>query len=284
MVASTISRVEGDEEAIRTLSWLGGSFFQDIRLAQFTLDTWAHMGSPDSVDWSSTGALVRPKVELWSITGLDGRILGAMTLHFYGWKRLRQQRYFSTTTTESSEPGRICVRRFDRIVAGATGSIAPYDVAVELGYIAVDPEVRGLGLGRTLFDIFQHRSSAVGDGRSLAFTIVMSRHAHSQCGSTLMSHLIGRGANDLRSAMSLRSVATTMALPNDLFEIDAAAYPTARLAQQRGFRFAGYGRNLGQVWVRDQEAAARVTHPAGQLDAPFSRALSGLDLPAVAVL
>ena len=52
MVASTISRVEEDEEAIRTLTWLGGSFFAKGRRERFALDTWSEVGSPDAVNWA----------------------------------------------------------------------------------------------------------------------------------------------------------------------------------------------------------------------------------------
>ncbi|MEZ4500961.1 MAG: GNAT family N-acetyltransferase [Thermomicrobiales bacterium] len=279
MVASTISRVGGDEEAIRTLNWLGGSFFRDIRLAQFTLDTWAQMGTSETTDWATAGVLTRPRVELWSITGEHDEILGAMTLHFYSWKRLRQQHYFSTSSIDAQDAPRICVRRFDRLVASATGSIAPFDFAVELGYVAVDPRVRGLGLGRTLFDLFLHRAASAGTGRALAFTIVLSRHAHSGCGSNLMSHLIGRGVNDPRSAMRLDTLRESLSLPGDMFDIADGAYPTARLARQRGFLFAGYGRNLGQVWIRDEAAvrSARVALPFESIAAtPLSSTVGDL--------
>ncbi|MGD9715086.1 MAG: GNAT family N-acetyltransferase [Thermomicrobiales bacterium] len=282
MVASTISRVEGDEEAIRTLTWLGGSFFSGGRLARFALDTWAEIGSPDAVNWDSAGPNTRPRVELWSIRTDDGAVLAAMTLHAFSWARLRQQQYFSLPVDPHVDGlHRLCVRRFDRLVAGATESIASYSAGIELGYIAVDPAFRGQGLGRTLFDVFQHRAATLAGGRGLAFTIVLARHAHEQYGSSLMSHLISRGATSPRSAVRIHSLLDAPQLPDDLFAIHPNARPTAHLAQRRGFRFAGYGRNLGQVWVRDQTPVAwppsREEHPmqpiaAGSLetvDAPL---------------
>jgi GNAT superfamily N-acetyltransferase len=270
MVASTISRVEGDEEAIRTLTWLGGSFFTEGRLAKFALDTWSEIGSPELVNWDFAGVNTRPRVELWSVRSDSGAILAAMTLHFFSWNRLRQQRYFALPGSKSDpESRRLCVRRFDRLVAGATDSIAPYALGIELGYIAVDPTMRGQGLGRTLFDVFQHRAATVASGRGLAFTIVLAKHAHEQLGSSLMSNLIGCGATSPRSAVSLGTLARgSDQLPADLFDVHPSARPTAHLAQKHGFQFAGYGRNLGQVWVRDHKPAVWAhTHEERQVHA-----------------
>jgi GNAT superfamily N-acetyltransferase len=257
MVASTISRVEGNEEAIRTLTWLGASFFAGPRLDRFTFEAWSHLRSPDEVDWPSAGPLAPPRVELWVVRDERDTILGAMTLHFYSWDRLKRQYYFAPQADRAGTVERVCVRRFERIVAGATGSIAPFDVAAELGYVAVAPEARGKGLGRTLFDIFQHRAATVCEGRALAFTIVLARHAHSDFGHALMSTLLAHGAQDAATAVSWRALGPGMRLPHDLFAVEREAYPTAWMAEHRGFAMAGYGKNLGQVWVKDLELAAR---------------------------
>jgi GNAT superfamily N-acetyltransferase len=251
---STIARVEHDAEAIDVLTWLGSSFFFDLRLARFALDTWSQVGRPDLVHWRGAGQYTSPVVEVWTVRDPAGSIAGAMTLHFYSWDRMRAQRYFVQSCAEPVNPADcLYIQPFERLVAHHTEFGAGYDVAVELGYVAVDEPLRGRGIGTQLFEIFLERAHDRTLGRSLAFTIVMSRHAHSACGQVLMSHMIDAGATDPATAVSLRDLAIPLGLPMDLLDVEPRSMPTARLAQRQGFSMAGYGKNLGQVWIRDMQ-------------------------------
>jgi GNAT superfamily N-acetyltransferase len=264
MCTSSIARVEHDHEAIAALTWLGSSFFSDLRLARFALDTWGQVGRPEQVEWSRAGQYTSPVVEIWTVRNQAGAILGAMTVHYYSWGRMRAQRYFVQSCAEPVNAADcLYIQPFEDLVAGHTSSGAGYDVAVELGYVAVDESLRGRGIGTQLFNVFLERSREASLGRSLAFTIVMSRHAHSTCGQVLMSHMIEAGANDPTRAVSLRDLAAPLGLPMDLLELEPKSMPTARLALRQGFAMAGYGKNLGQVWIRDmQEHAIQPAHHA----------------------
>ncbi|CAN5797888.1 hypothetical protein BH20CHL4_BH20CHL4_14680 [soil metagenome] len=262
MCTSTIERVTRENDAIDTLTWLGSSFFSDIRLARFALETWRQVGSPELVDWIDAGPFASPVVEIWAVRDHAGTILGAMTIHYYSWARMRAQRYFVRSCAEPVNAADcLYIQPFEGLLSGRMEPGKAYNVAVELGYMAVAEPLRGLGFGTQLFEVFLERAQGAPIGRSLAFTIVMSRHAHSRCGQTLMSHMINAGANDPARAVSLRELARPLKLPIDLLDLDPKSRPTARLALRQGFSLAGYGKNLGQVWVRDMQQVARAPHP-----------------------
>jgi GNAT superfamily N-acetyltransferase len=258
----TVTRVDDESEAVRTLDALGRSFFSGYRLAKFALDSWAMRGDSESVDWLDPNHSARPIVEVWKQSDHTGRTLGAMTLHYYHWNRIRRQHYFSIIPNpRQPKRSRIFVVPFEELVDRELGIVTAPCVAVELGYVAVAPEARGRGIGGALFDTFLERAQLLAPVRNLAFTIVMARHAHLPWGSELMSYLIERGATSQRNAMLLSEVGLELCHPPDLWEVADHAQPTAWMAERRDLDVIGYGKNLGQVW------AGR----AGQarLDVPF---------------
>ena len=182
MITSTVARVERDEDALRTLTWLGSSFFSDLRLARFALDTWRQAGSPDQVDWLAAGHLTSPVVEVWTVRDDGGGIVGAMTIHYYSWDRMRAQRYFVQSCAQPVNAADcLYIQPFEELVSERTHSGASYDVAVELGYVAVGEPFRGRGICSQLFQVFLVRAHQAALGRSLAFTIVMAKHAQGEC-------------------------------------------------------------------------------------------------------
>ena len=254
MLTSTIGRVERDNDAIRTLTWLGSAFFSDLRRARFALNTWRQVGLPEHTDWARSGEHTLPVVEVWATRDCAGSLLGAMTIHVYSWDRMRAQRYFVQSCSQSIDPGNcLYIQPFANLVSDRTRAGSHYDVAIELGYMAVAKPLRGRGIGTQLFELFLERSRQIASGRALAFTIVMSRHAHSNYGQILMSHMVAAGAHEPTRAITLQEVAAPLGLPNDLLDVEPGSLPTARLAQRQGFMMAGYGKNLGQVWIRDMQ-------------------------------
>lgn len=258
MCTSTIARVERDNDALRTLTWLGTSFFSNQRLARFVLDTWSQVGSPDQVNWLAAGHLTSPVVEVWTVRDRGDALIGAMSIHYYSWDRMRGQRYFVQPCAQPvNATDCLYIQPFEGLVSERTQPGASHDVAVELGYVAVSRPCRGQGIGTRLFEVFLERAQQVAFGRTLAFTIVMSRHAQSSCGQMLMSHMISAGANDPSSAVSPRDLAQPLRLPLDLLDLEPNSMPTARLALRQGFSMAGYGKNLGQLWIRDMQEMNR---------------------------
>lgn len=246
----TVSRVEQDTEAVRTLDYLGRSFFSGYRLAKFALDSWSLLGRSETVDWLDPTHSARPIVEVWKHADHTGRTIGAMTLHYYHWNRIRRQLYFSVIPNpRQPKRARIFVLPFEELISRELGIVTAPCVAVELGYFAVAPEARGMGIGRAFFDTFLNRAEMLAPERNLAFTIVMARHAHMPWGAELMSHLIERGATSQRDAMLLSEVGLELSHPANLWQVDDDAQPTACLAERRGLDVVGYGKNLGQVWA-----------------------------------
>ncbi len=246
----TVTRVEQEGEAVRTLDYLGRSFFSGFRLAKFALDSWSLLGRSESVDWLDPKHSARPVVEIWRQDDHAGRPLGAMTLHYYHWNRIRRQHYFSIIPNpRQPKRSRIFVLSFEELISRELGIVTEPCVAVELGYVAVAPEARGKGVGSVFFDTFMERAELLAPERNLAFTIVMARHAHMPWGAELMSHLIERGATSQRDSILLSEVGLELNHPADLWEVDDGARPTAWMAERRGLDVIGYGKNLGQVWA-----------------------------------
>jgi GNAT superfamily N-acetyltransferase len=258
----TVTRVEQEGEAVRTLDYLGRSFFDGYRLAKFALDSWSLLGRSESVDWLDAKRSARPVVEVWRQDDHAGQPLGAMTLHYYHWNRIRRQHYFSIIPNpRQPKRSRIFVLPFEELVSRELGIVTAPCVAVELGYFAVDPAARGKGVGAAFFDTFLDRAKLLAPDRNLAFTIVMAQHAHMPWGSELMAHLIERGATSQRTAILMSEVGLELNHPADLWEVDDHAQPTAWMAERRGLDVIGYGKNLGQVWAGRAGQAA--------LDLPF---------------
>ncbi|MEZ4530796.1 MAG: GNAT family N-acetyltransferase [Thermomicrobiales bacterium] len=246
----TVTRVEEEGEAVRTLDYLGRSFFSGYRLAKFALDSWSLLGRSESVDWLDPMHSARPIIEVWRQDDHTGRPIGAMTLHYYHWNRIRRQHYFSIIPNpRQPKRSRIFVLPFEELVSRELGMVTAPCVAVELGYVAVAPEARGKGVGGAFFDTFMDRARLLAPERNLAFTIVMARHAHMPWGAALMSHLIERGATSQRTAILLSEVGLELNHPPDLWDVSDTAQPTAWMAERRGMDVIGYGKNLGQVWA-----------------------------------
>lgn len=246
----TVTRIDHEGEAVRTLDYLGRSFFSGYRLAKFALDSWALLGQSERVDWADPKRSVRPIVEVWKQTDHTGRIIGAMTLHYYHWSRIRRQHYFSIIPNpRQPKRARVFVLPFEELVGRELGIVTPPCLAVELGYLAVSPAMRGRGVGRAFFDTFLDRAKLLAPESNLAFTIVMGKYAHQPWGAELMSHLIERGATSQRHAILTSEIGLELDHPADLWEVDDHARPTAWMAQHRGLDVIGYGKNLGQVWA-----------------------------------
>jgi GNAT superfamily N-acetyltransferase len=246
----TVTRVEVEGEAMRALDFLGRSFFDGYRMAKFALDSWALRGRSESVDWLAPNHSARPIVEVWKQADHTGRTVGVMTLHYYHWDRIRRQHYFSIIPNpRQPKRSRIFVLPFEELVGRELGVVTAPCVAVELGYIAVEPDARGKGIGGAFFDTFLERAQLLAPEGNLAFTIVMARHAHLPWGSELMSYLIERGVTSQRTSVLLSEVGLELCHPSDLWEVAARAQPTAWLAERRGLDVIGYGKNLGQVWA-----------------------------------
>lgn len=257
----TVTRVEEEAEAVRTLDYLGRSFFSGYRLAKFALDSWSLLGRSETVDWLDPQHSARPVVEIWRQDDHTGTPLGAMSLHYYHWNRIRRQLYFSVIPNpRQPKRSRVFVLPFEELVSRELGIVTAPSVTVELGYVAVAPEARGRGIGSALFETFMDRARLLAPERNLAFTIVMARHAHMPWGAELMSHLIERGATSQRNAILLSEVGLELNHPPDLWEVDDHARPTAWMAERRGLDVIGYGKNLGQVWA-GRSGQVTLAHP-----------------------
>lgn len=249
-LARTVTRIEQEGEAVRALDYLGRSFFNGYRLAKFALDSWSLLGKPESIDWLAPKHSARPIVEVWKQTDHSGRTIGAMSLHYYHWNRIRRQHYFSIIPNpRQPKRARIFVIPFEELISRELGMVTAPCVAVELGYFAVAPDARGQGIGGHFFDTFMDRAELLAPERNLAFTIVMARHAHLPWGADLMAHLIERGATSQRNAILTSEIGLELNHPADLWEVDENARPTAWMAERRGLDVIGYGKNLGQVWA-----------------------------------
>ncbi|MCA9860865.1 MAG: GNAT family N-acetyltransferase [Thermomicrobiales bacterium] len=246
----TVTRVDEEGDAVRTLDYLGRSFFGGYRLAKFALDSWSLLGRSESVDWADPNHSARPIVEIWRQSDHAGRTLGAMTLHYYHWNRIRRQHYFSLIPNpRQPKRSRIFVLPFEELISRELGIVTAPSVAVELGYFAVSPEARGEGIGSAFFDTFLDRAKLLAPDGNLAFTIVMARHAHMPWGAELMGHLIERGATSQQTSILMSEVGLELNHPADLWDVADHAQPTAWLAERRGLDVVGYGKNLGQVWA-----------------------------------
>jgi GNAT superfamily N-acetyltransferase len=266
----TVTRIEQEGEAVRALDYLGRSFFSGYRLAKFALDSWALLGRSESVDWLDPKHTARPVVEVWKQSDHTGRTIGAMTLHYYHWHRIRRQHYFSIIPNpRQPKRARIFVLPFEELVSRELGMVTAPCMAVELGYFAVAPESRGRGVGAAFFDAFMDRATLLAPERNLAFTIVMARHAHLPWGGELMAHLIERGATSQRNAVLTSEVGLELNHPTDLWEVDEHAQPTAWMAERRGLDVIGYGKNLGQVW------AGRAGRPTLELPLGLQDSIAG---------
>lgn len=137
----TVTRVEQEGEAVRTLDYLGRSFFGGYRLAKFALDSWSLLGQSESVDWLNPRHSARPVVEVWQQSDHTGRPLGAMTLHYYHWNRIRRQHYFSLIPNpRQPKRARVFVLPFEELVSRELGMVTAPSVTVELGYSPSRPK------------------------------------------------------------------------------------------------------------------------------------------------
>jgi GNAT superfamily N-acetyltransferase len=244
----TVARVDGEPESLSLLQFLGGSFITGSRFDQFVDDTWRARGRSEEIDWSNCQAITDPLVEVWAHYDPFGNVLGAMSLHYYGWSRLRQQRYFSVTS-KGCDDHRISVQPFQSIVSNRLQPWSEPVLGVELGYFSVRDDMRGRGVGGMLFDAFVGQVQSLPPVPKLAFTIVMARYAQTMLGRCLMEALLESGATGRRGA-NLYDTMDTLDLPFDLWEPNSRALPTVSLARRRSFGMIGHGRNLGQVWAR----------------------------------
>ena len=116
----TVTRVERESEAVKTLDFLGRSFFDGYRLAKFALDSWALRGSSEAIDWLDPKHSARPIVEVWKQSDHRGQLTGAMTLHYYHWNRIRRQHYFSIIPNpRQPKRSRIFVLPFEELIGRA---------------------------------------------------------------------------------------------------------------------------------------------------------------------
>ena len=135
-------------------------------LAKFALDSWSLLGRSETVDWLDPKRSARPIVEVWKQSDHTGRTIGAMTLHYYHWNRIRRQHYFSIIPNpRQPKRARIFVIPFEDLLERELGMVNSPCVAVELGYFAVDPEARGHGVGSTFFDMFLDRAEMLAPER-----------------------------------------------------------------------------------------------------------------------
>lgn len=244
----TVARVDGEPESLSILQFLGGAFFSGSRFDHFVDDTWRARGRSETIDWANCQSMADPLVEVWAHFDPFGNVLGAMSLHYYGWERLRKQRYFSMSS-KGRRDLEVSVQPFQSIVNRRLAPACEPVLGVELGYFAVREDMRGRGVGGMLFDAFVGQVQSLPPVPKLAFTIVMARYAQTMLGRCLMGCLLEKGATG-RRGVNLQDSMEELDLPFDLWEPDMRALPTVTLARRRGFGMIGHGRNLGQVWAR----------------------------------
>ncbi len=78
----------------------------------------------------------------------------------------------------------------------------------------------------------------------------MGKYSKMPLGDILMRHLLRHGLETAQQAVMLKPVLVELGHPADIFALDIGAIPTAKLAEKYEFSPVGYGRYLGQVWVK----------------------------------
>ncbi len=171
-----------------------------------------------------------------------------MTVGLNSINKLSKQLYFWPVENEQGVIEAITVEPFNEILFRKLSHTTTLQVVVELGYFAVAENARGQGIGHQLFDIFMHQVEVISATNKLAFTIVLGKYSKTPLGDMLMKHLLRDGIEEAKQTVALKSTLIELGHPENIFELDRGAAPTARLAENYGFLALGYGRYLGQVW------------------------------------
>jgi len=245
----SIIKIDDPKSAERVLDFAGSQFFAGERLQKFIQSNLSSISPVAQITLAHLATSGSKNVELWAIVGPDNLPLGGMTLNYYSWDRLSKQFYFLTRENPKAET-EVSVEPFSQLTSRQVGQVETIQVAVELAYFAVAETTRGQGIGRQLFEHFISRVEKSPIAERLAFTIVMGKYSKTLLGDTLMKHMLRNGPESALQPVMLKAVLEELGHPEDIFAPDTGAVPTAKLAEQYGFSAVGYGRYLGEVWVK----------------------------------
>lgn len=184
----------------------------------------------------------------------DREITGVLLMKYFPWTLLAPQLHFVC------QDGSIFLCPLADLVVKNFGRV-PLVAAAELSYFWVDPDLRGQGLGRLLFDGFHQRCQEIISPNGLTFTVAKSTSAKTKKGSRLQHFLLQVEAERNGFRTDGTSIVTGVAVPLDWalkqtgveeqdFLVHPWSFATKTLAQEFKFDFLCFNKNLGSLYAK----------------------------------
>lgn len=196
--------------------------------------------------------------DIFTITDETG-VVGVSQIKYFKYDLIRPQLYFFPRFEEDGKTiASIYLSQLGKEVEKRNHE-KKIEIATELAYYWVRPEMRGRGLGKKLFnkplDVFVEKKDTMS---SFLFTIAMGNAAGQEHGKKLLNFMLGKEAEvngkDEKDKTKVTGIEVPwreikqLGLNPFMFDVRKESEATRILAIKYGMKFYGYFRNLSPVF------------------------------------
>lgn len=188
----------------------------------------------------------------------DVGVVGASQIKYYRWDLIKPQLYFNPEFNADGSIRSLSLSPLADLVKVKEGETSIPEIAAELAYYWVRPDMRGRGLGKDLFNQPFDELVSKERPKSFLFTTTMGNSTGKGAGKTLMNFILEKNkiANGLsqdgkvivRGVSVSWSEVASLGLNPEMFEVREASRATKTLALKYGMKFYGYSKNLSPTF------------------------------------